>query len=242
MPFYPPRPRRRFYRPRTTYRPRRTYRRAITNRGSHARYHVPRSVGAFRGEHVIRKMKYVGDSGSAFQMTSTAGALATDIIFRANDLRDPNQSGVGGQPRTFDEIMALYRNFMVLGSKITLDLTYGTGSATSSDMLVSCILKDGATGMADAKDIMEHPRNKYVILSAENDRKKLVQKFSWRILGQKSALDNSNAWGNTSSSPVEQFYYHINAYAPNGATEVVSCLITVEYTAIFFHAIQPSAS
>lgn len=66
---------------------------------SKAAYRVPPSVGAFRGEYLIRKLVYIGDSGSSFAMTSTTGALATDHIFRANDLYDPNQSGVGGQPR-----------------------------------------------------------------------------------------------------------------------------------------------
>lgn len=138
--------------------------------------------------------------------------------------------------------MALYRNFVVLGSKISLDCTYGTGSATSVDMIVSCILKDGTTGMANAKDIMEHPRNRYIILTAENDRRKLIHKFSWKIAGSKSALDNQNLWGTASSSPTEQFYYHINAYSPSGGTETANVLVKLELTAIFFHAIQPSAS
>lgn len=207
-----------------------------------AAYRVPRSVGSFRGEYIIRKLKYIGDSGAAFQLNSTSGALATDLTFRANDLRDPNEGGVGGQPRQFDELMALYRNFVVLGSKITLDCSYGTGSSTSNDILVSCILKDGTTAMASAKDVMEHPRNKYIILSAENDRKRLVHKYSWKILGNQAPLDNQNAWGSSGGSPVEQFYYHINAYAPNGTNETASIVLMVEYTAVFFHAIQPSAS
>lgn len=230
-------------RPAQAFRRRRKTRRfPVTNRSSRPGYRVPASVGAFRGEYLIRKLVYIADSGSSFSMTSTAGALATDLIFRANDLYDPNQHGVGGQPRQFDELMALYRNFVVLGSKVNIDCSYGTGSATSVDMIVSCILKDGTTGLGSAKDIMEHPRNKYVMLTAENDRKRLINKYSWRLAGAKSALDNTNLWGNASSSPGEQFYYHINAYSPSGGTEVANVLIKIEYTAIFFHAIQPSSS
>ncbi len=38
--------------------------------------------------------------------------------FRANDCFDPDETGVGHQPRGFDQIIPMYEHFTVIGSKM----------------------------------------------------------------------------------------------------------------------------
>ena len=46
--------------------------------------------------------------------------IATQHVFRANSVFDPDSSGIGHQPMGFDEMAANYNHYVVLGSKITV--------------------------------------------------------------------------------------------------------------------------
>jgi len=203
---------------------------------------VPRTVNNQRNECVIRKMKWAINSGQMNTMSSTTGALATNKVYRANDLYDPYQTGVGDQPRGFDQMMTMFRHFCVLGSKIVTVWSYGVGSSTSRNMTCSIILKDGTTAMSDSKDIVEHPRVKLGQLAAESDKLTLVHKYSWRMNGVSDALDEAGLWGTSSASPADQWYYHINSYCTDGGSEDSVFTGYIQFTAAFFHAIEPPAS
>lgn len=202
---------------------------------------VPRSIYSSQKEFIIRKLRFA--TSSAQDITSTSGALSGDIVYRANDLYDPLEAAGGGQPRCFDEIMSLYRYFVVLGSKITMHVGYGAGSATSMDITLLCNLKDGTTAFTTAQEALEHPRVKFCTISASNSSKTLVHKYSWKIHGCRDPIDCEDLWGTSSASPTRQWYWHVNAYTNDGtSTEAVYYTYVIEYTAAFFHSIEPSAS
>lgn len=203
---------------------------------------VPRSVSTYRGESMVRKLRFSLFGGSSQQMTSTSGALATSYVFRANDLYDPYAGAGGGQPIQFDQIMAMYRNFVVLGSKIVTYWTYGQGSSTSHQMTCAVTVKDGSTSLAGITYVMEHPRTTARLLTAEADKVTAVRKYSWKINGISHPTDETNLWGTASASPTEQWYYHLNAFQPDGNTEDVFVTGYIEFCALFFHAVQPPLS
>ncbi len=223
-------------------RPRALNRRVVRKSVSVANYKVPRSIGSYRGEFTIRKMRFALNEGATHSMTSASGGLSSDFVYRANDLFDPYAGAGGQQPRTFDQIISMYRNFVVLGSKITVNLGFGSGSATSSDMLLSIIMKDGSAAVGSPQDVLESSRRRYTYITANADRRTLVAKYSWKINGTKDALENHNMWGTAGASPLEQWYYHIIAYCPGGESETAKFTGYIDYTAVFFHAILPTAS
>lgn len=225
---------------RTTTTRRYRRRRPITHR--RALYRVPRSVRSYGRECVVRNIRYALAAGDGHTMTSTAGALSTDHVYRANGCYDPYALAGGGQPRFFDQMTEMYRNWVVLGSKITLFLGFGAASSTSSDMQVSIVLKDGSTAVATAKDILEAPRVRTKLMTAGQDNKILTHKYSYKMAGNKSPLDNENLWGTASADPTEQFYYHILAYQPGGGTEAIHFTGWIDFNVIFFHALLPTAS
>lgn len=207
-----------------------------------ALYRVPRTVRSYGRECVVRNLRFALSAGEGHTITSTAGALSSDETYRANGCYDPYAGAGGTQPRFFDQMTAMYRNWMVLGSKITLFLGFGAASSTSSDMQVSIVLKDGSTAVANAKDILEAPRVRTKLMTAGQDNKILTHKYSYKMAGNKSPLDNENLWGTASADPTEQFYYHILGYQPGGGTEAIHFTGWIDYSVIFFHAILPTAS
>jgi len=62
----------------------------------------------------------------------SAAGLSASKVFRANGLYDPYQTGIGHQPRGFDQLMALYANYVV--KKATIQV-WVRNSSGSSDML-----------------------------------------------------------------------------------------------------------
>lgn len=244
MPLHRRRFRRRYRRPRRGALAR--FRKANTINESRVNRVIPRSVGSFRGEIVVRKMRYAlgATGGISTTMSSTTGALATTQVYRANDVYDPDYSNAGHQPRGFDQIVAMFRNFVVLGSKIVTTWGYGQGSATSHDMNCSIILKDGTSAMSDAEDIMEHPRVKHKIMTAEvGDKIQIVHKYSWRLNGIRNPLDMTTLWGSSAASPTEGWFYHLNAFTNDGTnSELAHFSGYIDYTVAFFHAQQPSSS
>lgn len=225
-----------------------TRRRSMRRRSTRARtkkqqvtYRVPRGVRGYAQPFQIAKLRYAIYDGDSHDLASTSGSIA-GVVYRANDLFDPYQTGVGSQPRGFDQIMAQFRNFIVLGSKITCDFTFGSGSSTSTTAMCAVTLRDGTVAMSTTKDIMEHPRTRFKVISAESDRVRVINKYSWRWVGASDPLDNENLYGTTSSSPTEGLYYHINAYCPSSGTENIWVSGFIDYTAIFFHRINPTAS
>jgi len=182
------------------------------------------------------------NDGDSHILTSTTGTVSTDYVYRANDMYDP-YAGVGGnQPRGFDQYMAMFRNFAVLGSKVTINVGYGQASATSNDMLVAIVTQDGSTSITNKNTIRESPRLRYRMCTASNGRTSLSSTYSFKINGVKDVIDNDKLWGTSSSSPTEQWYYHVVAYQPDGNTDTLTFTGHIEYTAIFFHAITPPAS
>lgn len=217
-------------------------RRRKTFRRSTSRYRVPRSVRSYRGEFVIKKLRYAMNLGLSHPMTATAGAMSTDFIYRANDLYDVYALVGGHQPRGFDQYIAMFRNFAVLGSKIVVDIGYGQGSATSHDMVVAVLLNDTTSAITNVGATRENPRITYKMMTAHTDKATLVRKFSYKLAGVKDVLDEPELWGDNLSSPTRQWAYHVVAYQPEESTETVNITGYLEFTAIFFNAVQPSQS
>lgn len=222
---------------RTQRRPRRR----TIRRTQQVKYHVPRGVAGYGKPYQIAKLRYAIYEGDAHNLASSTGSLG-QTIYRANDLFDPWFSGSGSQPRPFDQLMAQFRNFIVLGSKIVVDFSFGGGSSTSNSMICAVTVRDGSVAMSTAKDVMEHPRTSFKNLTAESDHIRVINKYSWRLTGGSDPLDNNHLYGTTAASPVEQFYYHLNAWCPNAGSENAFASGYIEYTAIFFHRINAAAS
>ena len=64
--------------------------------------------------------------------------------FVANGAFDPNLTGVGHQPRGFDQFMAGYETFTVTGSKISVNFVYDAYQGPSSEGTLGHMQNPGA--------------------------------------------------------------------------------------------------
>lgn len=105
---------------------------------------VPKSLslGPYMPERCLARHKYkevisLSQSYAASDMDTNARAL-----FRCNGMYDPNETGVGHQPRFFDEMSGFYDRYRVIGSKITCKFI------NLSNEPAYIILHQGTTGLA----------------------------------------------------------------------------------------------
>lgn len=164
-----------------------------------------------------------------------AGSLAS-VVFRANSPYDPNQTGVGDQPRGFDQLMALYDHYVVIGSRITGKFTGGTNF-----VLGGITLLDSATAIGQEVDHIENP---YCVWDAVvTEPKTLVQTFNNNFLGRSKPLSDPDLKGSASGNVTEGAYYHVWMASPAGTDESsITVPIMIEYTCMLIEPKDPGAS
>lgn len=162
--------------------------------------------------------------------------LAGEYIFRANDVFDPNQSGVGHQPRGFDQLMPLFNHFTVIGSRIRV-------SAVNDDenvgAILSCTLQGEGTTQLNPIDHLERQDVKYAVMGPKNGSNTVGQVSMncsvKRFFRKTNLLDDPTLRGDVSTSPTEQAYYHIGVYPHNGTTDLgaVDLMVLIDYIVTF---------
>lgn len=189
-------------------------------------------------------LRFALNSGAAHILTSTSGAISSDYVYHANDLYDP-YAGVGGQqPMGFDQLMALYRNFTVIGSKIYVNFYFNDSAGANHTMRCAVIMNDAAASVSSIYKLVEDPRSTQKILAAIGDHPLLLtNSFSVKkFFRESNPLDEDDLAGSSGASPVSLAYYHIVAYCPTGETQDVNIDGFIDYITVFHGPITPAQS
>lgn len=163
-----------------------------------------------------------------------AGSCASHV-FSANGLYDPDITSTGHQPMGFDNYMALYQDYTVIGSKITIfarsaDLTYG--------QFVGIQLRDDSSVNTDGENIVENGRNVYTHIGQATSGNDLAQ-VSYdcnlsEFLGLSHIMSCDEARGSASTNPIEQAYYHVFCFPDSVADSAgVRFMAQIDYVVIF---------
>lgn len=196
---------------------------------------VPRSLGVPDSVHI--RVKYA----EFFTLTSTTGALATQF-FRANDLYDPDYSGSGHQPKTFDQWMALYTNFRVIGSAIkvsTVNIDSTPGYVSNAAM---CLTVEADS--TDYSDVFEAAESSHSVFKFSSDHTNGFPKESSLTnevkvatffgLPQSTIMNDVSFSGSSSASPNKVVYYGVYSRAANFSSTVVTyCMAEIVYDVFF---------
>lgn len=168
-----------------------------------------------------------------------AGTPATHV-YRASGLYDPDVTGVGAQPRGFDQLMTLYDHFVVIGSKITVKMS---PYIATKPVYFAINLKDSGTTDANIITTTESSFTSWNLVSPSGDTCTLVQTYSPRFLGRSNPLSDPDLKGSDSASPVENAFYHVVIASPAGTDEsAIVPFVCIEYTAVFIEPKRPPAS
>ena len=163
------------------------------------------------------------------------GGIASEYVFSANNLYDPNVTGTGHQPTGFDELMSIYDHFTVIGSKITVTFQ-NTDPARNHIIAVSA--RDNATTSTDIRVLIENGRAKVSTLSPAqggHDIRTITQSCApHKYLGRSTPLSDPDLRGSASAGPGEQVYWVLTAQ-PSDAydTAQVFIWVVIEYVAVF---------
>lgn len=193
---------------------------------------------------VARKLLY-----SQYENSNAAAGALNEKYYAANGLFDPNVSGVGHQPRGFDQYMALYKKYVVISSKIKVTFVDVNGGTPLACYLAIC--GDGVTGFGSWEDAAEFGRNKVFMLSYGDatgstkpvyHRSNAVSIKKWANV--KNMMTNENFHGTSTSNPTNIIYHVIGVQPVNklddpGETRM---MVTVEYNCIFFEPQDVSQS
>ncbi|HIA01017.1 MAG TPA: hypothetical protein EYN66_03780 [Myxococcales bacterium] len=181
--------------------------------------------------------------------------------FRANDLRDPNKTGTGHQPRGFDEFMDIYNTFTVTASRISVTWMYEgyngpsevnpagnliqrTDTATAGNTpaltpMVCGVHKGLEILTAGAAEIqMEKDKTAWCFINSQSGSK--TQRMSLKVsdfYGKGTLVGAEGYTGTKALSPTEVVFFELwcgrvsNDYASE-TTKVVA-YATIEYDAVF---------
>lgn len=166
-------------------------------------------------------------------VSSTTGSVGL-WNFRANDVYDPNATGTGHQPMYFDQMMAIYNHFVVVGSKISVFPSYGGANTTPYAMVI--MFNDDLTSpsLSSLFAAIENSKSKFVINAPQADGKMLSMGYSARSTFGGDPLAMSQLQGTASASPSETSVFTI-AMQPSdlASTLDVYVQVLIEYEVVF---------
>ena len=178
---------------------------------------VPRSLplAGFPKQKMVR-MRYVQE----LELTTAPTGLSKSLPFVANGCYDPYYPIGGHQPKGFDQWMAVYSHYNVVGSKISVKMV-GTGE----DNFAWGVARTAAPNTLDNQTleyILEWRGNKsqnsYVVVGSENGgyannptRMNTLQtaRYSQKKQFGKNATSTAELIGSVSSNPAELSIFEI---------------------------------
>lgn len=157
-------------------------------------------------------------------LTSTTGT-PNGYKFRLNDLYDPDYTGIGNQPYYYDQMIALYKAFVVTGSKVKI-------TATGSSNMKVTLRPSTSTALATSVVLeRERPNSKYMYVTAQGDAKSITSYMSSaQIFGRsKACILNEDDFRGVGSYPTQVAYWDICTQHVDGAS-TASIYVDVEIT------------
>lgn len=171
-----------------------------------------------------------------FTLDPGLSGASTAYVFTANGLFDPNITGVGHQPRGFDQYMGLYNYYTCVASRIVLRAS-PAASETLNLMVGLCPLNN-STANSDSIDYLESQGCLFEFLrpgtsSAAKKLQNEVDLKSWYDV--KSPVDDESLRGNNGTNPSRQVYWHVwaSAITSSGNPTALECTVLIEYDVIF---------
>lgn len=200
--------------------------RRVTKRKSY----VPRGLFA---KSTKMGFKYV----DTITINPTSGSNFVHHTYSCNGMYDPDITGIGHQPRGFDQYMQFYNHYTVIGAKMKCTFVENIGTGADGNAYVGIIQTSGATPpITSINTVLEINDAKFKVNTVRGTRPRIVTSSVnlSKALTQKVLQEDNNA-GTASANPVEQWYFQIMA-ASNDVGLVdptaIQVLVEIDYIAV----------
>jgi len=194
-----------------------------------AKIYLPRRVAAFPPQRMTKTLLYVSDPGTSIN----AGlAMIDNHIFSCNGVFDPDITGVGHQPKGFDQIMPLYDHYTVLKSRIACTF-YPNGT---NIFRCGIVVVDSTSEYTNLSQVGEVPTAKSTCVmngSSADCKTVSVGVFPLKFLGMKFGEDTTR--GSASSNPAEGCFFHVYVGSASGADPVAIFFDAKIWYTVVFH-------
>lgn len=186
-------------------------------------------------------MMYTSNQG--ITLTSVAANPGTHV-FSLNSLFDPDVTGVGHQPRGYDQLMLMYDHYTVINCKVRID---AHNNESNRGAYIIATIRDSATTSTNFTDYTESLNSQWKILGIESsgsaDKVLMLNINPNEFLGRSAPLADPDLKGGATSSPIEQCFLHLSGMGIDQFTACsINLMCTLEYTVIFTEPKQPAQS
>ena len=183
------------------------------------------------------KMRYVDEVRVA---TNLGSAMSKSVPFVANGLFDPYYPIGGHQPKGFDQWMAVYNHYNVVGAKITVRL-----ASTQANNVAWGVCRTPITGTMNGISLTQCLENRYQrnvrYLSFNNgvntnqNNRPLTASYSQKKQFGNNSAQKGDLTGNAAKNPDEGQYFEIWVAPVQGDTNIktLDFVVTVDYIALF---------
>lgn len=174
-----------------------------------------------------------------------AAGVASVNVFSVNGTFDPNITGIGHQPRGFDQLMALYDHNVVVSCDIRVDYP-GVGAGGNINPTIAFIaVRDFTTLGTTERDYLELGDCTYEICSPSQGypTRLMMTCNPNKFLGRKSPLSDPHLKNSDTSNPTEQCYWHVGLAQASGLDPTsLPVTVVIKYTVVFIEPKDPGQS
>lgn len=192
----------------------------------------PLPIGGFPKNKMV-KLRYVTEC------VVQCSGLSNSYTYSANGMYDPDITGGGHQPKAFDEWMAVYNHYNVVGSKINVKLV----STHGGDGYIWGVTRTPTPNSLASKLLTYCLENRYTrgyrALGSNPGQRALanipaITKYSQKKQFGQNSSQKTDLTGNASSNPTEQSYFEVWMAPINNipTTQTASFIVTIDYIAL----------
>lgn len=170
-----------------------------------------------------------------------AGGICGVNVYRANGMYDVDITGVGHQPRGFDQFMNMFDHFTVTSAVITATFLSTDGTYNTT---VGVALRDKNDVELAPSDYTEHQNVKWKLMSTNDDSKVIKMGFNAKsFFNISNPLNEKDLAGTAAANPTEGALFHVFV-APLQAVDAgaVDVYIQIDYCATFTEPTELQAS
>lgn len=196
---------------------------------------VPRNLTSVNLGLGFPKRMVITHKYDEFQdFTSTLGVIAK-AGWVCNGLYDPNPAVGGHQPMYFDNLMAVYDHYHVIGSKITVHVS-PTDPSGQGFFFGGWVDDDNSHSNVSGMSAISEQTTGRVVQFAGGALDTKVLTFSWsakRTFGG-SILGNTELQGNAGANPTETAYFVLGIQGfSTGSNVTAKVRVTIEYVTVY---------
>lgn len=161
-------------------------------------------------------------------------------VYSLNGCYDPDITGIGHQPRGFDQMMQLYDHGVVINTKVEVWMVTENGPA-----IMNVAVRDSVTPALSTQDYLEQGNVDNIALG-RNGYEPGYSVFNVnpnKFLGRSKPLADTDLKFNTTANPKEGCFLHVhNRNFGTVNNDTVDCFIRLTYTTILIEPKVPVSS